>query len=203
AARLRVSSGCSALHTQATGQGSLLRGRGEAFSSFVRCMPHRRGKRLSLAAVPQAKISPVEPRPPGTESPLFELLFKYSEETFERSELIFASGWPTWLLVVLCVAAAAVVGVVIARRRAGLPWGKAATIGALQWAMLALLFVLAWRPALVTQTLRPQENSIALLLDTSGSMARADDRTSGSRLQLAIEGLTEKALPGLDKFDLR
>ena len=134
---------------------------------------------------------------------MFELLFKYSEETFARSELIFASGWPVWLLVVLCVAAAAVVGTVIARRHAGLPFGKAATIGALQWAMLALLFVLAWRPALVTQTLRPQENSIALLLDTSGSMARADDRTSGSRLQLAIEGLTEKALPGLDKFDLR
>jgi uncharacterized membrane protein len=47
----------------------------------------------------------------------------------------------------------------------------------------------------VTQTLRPQENSVAVLLDTSGSMLYGDD--DESRLQQAVDSLTENALPAL------
>jgi len=97
---------------------------------------------------------------------LFELLFKYSRATFERSDLVFASGWPVWLLIALIAAAAVAVGVTLARRRAGFAIPKLVVLGALQTLLIAALLVLAWRPALVTQTLRPQENSVAVLLDT-------------------------------------
>jgi uncharacterized membrane protein len=133
---------------------------------------------------------------------LFELLFKYSRATFERGELIFASGWPIWLLVILTVAAGAVVAVGLVRRREGLPAAKLITLGVLQTALLALILVLAWRPALVSQTLRPQENSVALLLDTSASMLYGEGERS--RLQQAIETLSDGALPDLQSaFDVK
>jgi uncharacterized membrane protein len=126
---------------------------------------------------------------------LFELLFKYSRATFERSDLVFASGWPVWLLVALIVAAAVAVGVTLARRRAGFATPKLVVLGALQTLLIAALLVLAWRPALVTQTLRPQENSVAVLLDTSGSMLYGDG--THSRLQEAVDALSTRALPDL------
>jgi uncharacterized membrane protein len=129
-------------------------------------------------------------------NPMFEFFFKYSRATFERAELVFASGWPVWLLVALIVAAGVAVGVGIWYRRAGLGVVRSTALGALQTALLAALLVLLWRPALVTQTLRPQENSVAVLLDTSGSMLYGDD--DASRLQQAVDSLTDSALPALE-----
>jgi uncharacterized membrane protein len=126
---------------------------------------------------------------------LFELLFKYSRATFERAELVLASGWPIWLLITLVVAATLFVGVSLWRRQQGLGWARAAALGTLQVALLGLLLVLAWRPSLVSQTLRPQENSVAVLLDTSASMLYGED--GGSRLQEAIDSLSARALPEL------
>ena len=106
-----------------------------------------------------------------------------------------------WLLVALIVAAAVAVAVTLARRNWGLGIAKSAALGVLQVALLALLLVLAWRPALVTQTLRPQENSVAVLLDTSGSMLYGTG--DESRLQQAIGALTARALPQLEaQFDV-
>jgi uncharacterized membrane protein len=127
---------------------------------------------------------------------MFEFLFKYSRATFERGELVFASGWPVWLLVTGIVAAAVVIGVSIWRRQAALGVVRATAIGALQAALVAVVLVLLWRPALVTQTLRPQENSVAVLLDTSGSMLYGNNEQS--RLQQAIDNLTRSALPALE-----
>jgi uncharacterized membrane protein len=126
---------------------------------------------------------------------LFEFLFKYSRATFERSDLVFASGWPVWLLIALIVAAAVAVGVTLARRRVGFAIPKLVVLGVLQTLLIAALLVLAWRPALVTQTLRPQENSVAVLLDTSGSMLYGD--AGRSRLQDAVDALSARALPDL------
>jgi uncharacterized membrane protein len=129
-------------------------------------------------------------------SRMFEFLFKYSRATYERGELVFASGWPVWLLVALIAAAAAIVGITIWQRRAGLGLARATVLGALQTALVAGVLVLLWRPALVTQTLRPQENSVAVLVDTSGSMLYGDE--DESRLQQAIDSLTQSALPALE-----
>lgn len=132
---------------------------------------------------------------------MFELLFKYSRATFERAELVFASGWPVWLLLALIVVAGLAVGISLWQRRAGLGVARAVGLGVLQTALLAALLVLAWRPALVTQTLRPQENSVAVLLDTSGSMLYGEDDTS--RLQQAVDSLAADALPQLEaSFDV-
>ena len=128
---------------------------------------------------------------------MFEFFFKYSRATYERAELVFASGWPVWLLVALSAAAAAAIGVSIWRRRAALGVVRATVLGALQTALVAAVLVLLWRPALVTQTLRPQENSVAVLLDTSGSMLYGNE--DESRLQQAIDSLTDSALPALQE----
>ena len=127
---------------------------------------------------------------------MFEFLFKYSRATYDRAELVFASGWPVWLLLALSAAAAVIVGVTIWRRRAGLGVVRATVLGLLQTALVAAVLVLLWRPALVTQTLRPQENSVAVLLDTSGSMLYGDG--DESRLQQAVDSLTDNALPELE-----
>jgi uncharacterized membrane protein len=126
---------------------------------------------------------------------LFEFFFKYSRATFARAELVFASGWPVWLLLALIVVAGVAVGVSLWRRQPALGAVRASILGVLQTALLAALLVLVWRPALVTQTLRPQENSVAVLLDTSGSMLYGEG--DKSRLQIAVDSLEADALPKL------
>jgi uncharacterized membrane protein len=126
---------------------------------------------------------------------MFEFFFKYSRATYERAELVFASGWPTWLLIALVGAAAVAVGVGLWRRQAALGAFKTVTLGVLQVALIGALLVLAWRPALVTQTLRPQENTVAVLLDTSGSMLYGED--GESRLEEAVDALDDGPLPAL------
>src|SRR5690606_15227907 len=111
--------------------------------------------------------------------------------------LIFASGWPVWLLVVLAIAVAAAVAASLARTRQGLGAPKLATIGVLQAAVLIGALVLLWRPALLTQTLRPQANSVAGLLDTSSSMTYGEGEQS--RLQQAVSALNAAALPALEE----
>ncbi|HEY5624315.1 MAG TPA: glutamine amidotransferase [Gammaproteobacteria bacterium] len=133
---------------------------------------------------------------------MFEFLFKYSRTTFEQSEFLFASGWPVWLLIAGCIAGMLAVGVSLARRRESLSIPKLAALGALQAAMLSLVLVLLWQPALSTDRLRSEENSVAVLLDTSASMSYGEG--DQSRLQQAVGALGEGVLETLsDDFDTR
>jgi len=127
---------------------------------------------------------------------LFELFFKYSRGTFERGELLLASDWPIWLLAGLIVAAAAAFAYSLYRFRQDLGLGKSITIGALQTLFAATLLTMLWRPALLSQTLRAQENTVAVLLDTSVSMNYGDGETT--RLAQAVAALEDDLLPGLD-----
>ena len=132
---------------------------------------------------------------------MFEFLFKYSRETFARSEFLFASGWPGWLLVALIAIAALALGASLVRNRNDLPWLKLGVIGVLELAVVATLLVMLWRPALLTQTLRAGENTVAILLDTSASMSYGEGERS--RLQLAVAALEDSTLPGLEsQFDV-
>src|SRR5690606_2571834 len=115
--------------------------------------------------------------------------------TFARSELVFANERPLGWLAVLAVIAAVVVAVSVFRSRQDLAVPKAVTIGALQASLLIAVLVLMWRPALLTQTLRPQENSVAVLLDTSASMSYGEGERS--RLQQAVAALGDETLPAL------
>jgi uncharacterized membrane protein len=127
---------------------------------------------------------------------LFELLFKYSRATFDRGEFVFASGWPLWLYAVLViVGAVALVATLIVYRR-GLGPARLATLGAFQLALWAVALLMLWQPALITQTLRPQENSVAVLLDTSASMAYG--AAGSSRLEQAVAAIDEEVVPALE-----
>jgi uncharacterized membrane protein len=127
---------------------------------------------------------------------LFEFLFKYSRATFERGEILFASGWPLWLLGLSVVAAAVAIGVSLVRNRADFGWLKLGVVGVMQVGVVAVLLTMLWRPSLLTQTLRPQDNSIAVLVDASASMGYGEgDR---SRLQQAVATLEGGPLPDLE-----
>ena len=102
-----------------------------------------------------------------------------------------------WLLFALVAAAAVVVGITIWRRRSRASASFAPRCSArCRRRSSPRCSCWLWRPALVTQTLRPQENSVAVLLDTSGSMLYGDEDTS--RLQQAVDSLTDSALPALE-----
>ncbi|WP_428101638.1 glutamine amidotransferase [Candidatus Rariloculus sp.] len=126
---------------------------------------------------------------------MFELFFKYSRRTFEQGELLFASGWPLWLLAMLVLLGVAVIAFTLYRNRQDLGLGKLIALGALQTLIWAIALTLLWRPALLSQTLRPQENAVALLVDTSASMSYGNGEQS--RLQEAMLALNERALPAL------
>ena len=133
---------------------------------------------------------------------MFEFLFKYSRTVFENGELVLARGWPVWLLVAATIAAAAAIAVSLARRREMLTVARLAVLGVLQVAMVAVILTLLWRPALSTQTLRAQENSVAVLLDTSASMSYGEG--DASRLQQAVAALDDGVVAELaDDFEVR
>ena len=133
---------------------------------------------------------------------MFEFLFKYSPTVFENGELVLARGWPVWLLAAAVLAAAAVIAASLARRRETLPIARLAVLGVLQVAMVAVILTLLWRPALSTQTLRAQENSVAVLLDTSASMSYGEG--DASRLQQAVAALDDGVVAQLaDAFEVR
>ena len=127
---------------------------------------------------------------------MFEFLFKYSRATYERGEFLFASGWPLWVLVLLILVAAVAVGVSLVRNRNDFGWVRLAVIGTLQVAVAAVVLTMLWRPSLLNQTLRAQENSVALLVDTSASMSYGED--GQSRLQQAVTVLEDGPLPELE-----
>ena len=133
---------------------------------------------------------------------MFEFLFKYSPTVFENGEFAFVRGWPVWLLAAAVLAAAAASAYSLVRRRETLSTGKLVVLGVLQTAVAAVILTLLWRPALSTQTLRAQENSVALLLDTSASMSYGTD--DASRLQQAVAALDDGVMEELaGAFELR
>jgi uncharacterized membrane protein len=126
---------------------------------------------------------------------LFELLFKYSRTTFEQGEFLFASGWPVWLLVVASLAVMTAVGYSLMQRRDSLNVGKLIVLAGIQTAMLTLVLVLLWQPALSSDRLRSEDNSVALLIDTSASMSYGE--AGESRLQQAVAALNDGVLEDL------
>ena len=126
---------------------------------------------------------------------MFELLFKYSRTTFEQGEFLFASGWPVWLLVAASLAAMTGVGYSLMQRRDSLSLGKLIALAGIQTAMVALVLVLLWQPALSSDRLRSADNAVALLIDTSASMSYGE--AEESRLQQVVAALNDGVLEAL------
>jgi len=132
---------------------------------------------------------------------MFEFFFKYPRSVYARGQLALLGAWPTWILVVLIVAAAVGLAWLI---RSRLPeaapvmrsW-RAWVIWTLQTLLAALILVLLWQPAITIAELKPQQNIIAVLVDDSRSMAITED--GSSRQAQAVKALQNGVLANLNR----
>ena len=128
---------------------------------------------------------------------MFEWLFKYRKSDFDAGEISFASTWPTWLLWLLLVAAAALLCISLWQQRKLLTAGRRWLLGVIQFAMLGVLIALLWQPVLGVKAVLPGENAVAVLVDNSESMSyRHDDK---SRLQQTIDAVDDGLLDNLKR----
>ncbi|HEY4381620.1 MAG TPA: glutamine amidotransferase [Acidobacteriaceae bacterium] len=136
---------------------------------------------------------------------MFEFFFKYPIPVFTKGKFILLGAWPGWLLVLLLVASSAGLAWLIWRRlpeavprirnwRAWLLWG-------LESALVALLLLLLWEPAITVAELKSQQNIIAVLVDDSQSMGIGDAGADGKTPRFAAEKkvLEDGLLAGLQK----
>ncbi len=113
-----------------------------------------------------------------------EFLLKYPQMLFDQGELVFAREWPLWTGYAVLAALAVLVLAMLVWKRRTLVWWKLGAIGLLQTAMVALVLLIFWQPAILTEQLRQGDNVVALMLDTSSSMNYSEGETS--RMQQAM-----------------
>ena len=139
---------------------------------------------------------------------MFEFFFKYPIPVFTKGKFILLGAWPGWLLALLMVAFGGGLAWMIWRqlacgdrqpRECG-DW-RVWTVWGLEAAMLALLLLLLWEPAITVAELKSQQNIIAVLVDDSRSMAIADAGADGNatREAAAVKTLEDGVLTGLQK----
>jgi uncharacterized membrane protein len=109
---------------------------------------------------------------------MFEFLFKYPPAVYSRGHYVLLTPWPAWLLAALILIAGGLLFWQIRRHRQLLSQARTIGIWILQTALAALILLLLWHPAISVATLRPQQNIVAVLLDSSRSMAIQDDGRS-------------------------
>jgi len=126
---------------------------------------------------------------------MIEFFFKYPRSVFNDSEFIFASGWPLWILAILLFAFFVTLLVIMARRPGNMKGYQLGTIGFIQLLMLAVVLIVVWQPALVSERLLSGENAVAIMLDTSGSMTFNEG--GSTRMDQAQALLTPDALAGI------
>ncbi len=142
---------------------------------------------------------------------MFEFFFKYPIPVFTKGKFILLGAWPGWLLVLL----------IVRSRLAGLAWlmwrripeaaprmrnWRAWLIWGLEAAMVALVLLLLWEPAITVAELKSQQNIIAVVVDDSHSMGIADAGADGktARETRCGAGAGGRVLPGLEKkFQVR
>jgi uncharacterized membrane protein len=109
---------------------------------------------------------------------MFEFLFKYSPSAFSRGHLVFLTPWPVWLLGLLTIVAGLALYFHVRRSSSILRGTRQVFIWLLETAMVALLLLLLWHPALSIATLRPQQNVVTVLIDHSRSMGIRENGSS-------------------------
>jgi hypothetical protein len=139
---------------------------------------------------------------------MFQFFFKYPSPVFTKGRFVLLGAWPAWLLLVLIAAGAGGLAVLIGwrlRRAApgvrsamGLWSWRALLVWGLQSAMLALVLVLLWQPAMLVGELSSQQNIIAVVVDDSRSM-RIADSDGRTREAAALRALEDGVLSGLRK----
>lgn len=133
---------------------------------------------------------------------MFELLFKYPASLFHKGKFVFLTPWPLWLLAVAILVAAGLLYWHVRRNHGMLTGARPLAIWLLETSLIALILFLLWHPALSVATLRPQQNVVAVLVDTSRSMGIND--SSGTRLAKELAVLNGGLLKSLgDRFQVR
>jgi len=137
---------------------------------------------------------------------MFELFFRYPAKVFSQGNFVLLSGWPRWALGLLLLGAALALGWRIYSRvrlnSESLKYWQVAVIWLLESAVVCLVLILLWQPAMVVAELKPQQNVIAVVIDDSRSMSVAEDGVS--REQRAKQVLQNNVLAALQaKFPRR
>ena len=133
---------------------------------------------------------------------MFQFLFKYPVPVFTKGRFVLLAGWPAWVLAVFIVLAAGGLAFLIRWRlrratpelrswRGWLIWG-------LQSALVALVLLLLWQPAMLVSELNSQQNIIAVVVDDSRSM-RIADSDGKTREAATIAALENGVLAGLQR----
>jgi len=131
---------------------------------------------------------------------MFEYFFKYPRSVYTRGQFALLGALPTWVLVLLILAAAAGLAWLIRSRlveaapvmrswRAWVIWG-------LETLLVALVLVLLWQPAITVAELKRQQNIIAVLVDDSRSMGITED--GSTRQAQAVKALQSGVLDSLN-----
>jgi uncharacterized membrane protein len=137
---------------------------------------------------------------------MFEFLFKYPSSLYSKGSIVLLGTWPVWVLVLFIVIAALGLGFFTWRIRntaaSTVRGGKSVAVWALQTALVALILLLLWQPALNLTALKPQQNIVAVVVDDSRSMGTLDNGVS--RRDQAIKTLNGGLLKSLQsKFQVR
>jgi uncharacterized membrane protein len=137
---------------------------------------------------------------------MFEFLFKYPPSVFSKGTFVLLGSWPRWVLMAALMGTAGLLAWAIWHNRTRLTssmrGSRAVVVWALESALVTLLLLLLWEPALSVAALRPQQNIIAVIADASRSMATMEG--SRSREQDAIKVLDSGLLKDLrSRFQVR
>jgi len=137
---------------------------------------------------------------------MFEFFFKYPVTVFSKGTFVLLGGWPLWMLIAAIAAIAACLAAVVWVRRKRIAPSvrgpRTVAVWLLQTALLALILVLLWQPAMSVPTLKPQQNIVAVVVDDSRSMSTQED--GSTRIQKAVQTLDGGLIKSLqDKFQVR
>src|SRR5688500_11239895 len=128
---------------------------------------------------------------------MFEFFFKYPASAFAKGELVLLARWPVWLLLAAIIVTALVLGIPYWRQRFQAVRIKPVALWLLQTALVSLLLLVLWQPALSVATLRPQQNIVAVVVDDSKSMGISED--GRTRVQHAKDTLNAGFIKDLEK----
>ena len=118
-------------------------------------------------------------------SSLFEFLFQYPREYFEQGELLPQTWGSTALIIFALLISLALISFSAWRNREQLSARKLTTIAGIQVLVAITAIAMLAQPVLEIEELRPQDNKVVVLVDTSRSMALSDDGEI-SRLQSVL-----------------